>query len=146
MATTLIEVNGIGPATAKTLAEHGIKSAEDLAGAKLGTIMSVPGFSEIRATRTIAAAKASIKGAAAAKTKTPTVKTAVSKPAAKKKPAAKQKKAEKKAKAKPAKKVEKSKKSKKIEKFEKSKTACPSLIFSNTTKLLYISLRVHVKW
>ena len=119
MATTLIEVNGIGPATAKTLAEHGIESAEDLAGAKLGTIMSVPGFSEIRATRTIAAAKASIKGAAAAKTKTPTVKTAVSKPAAKKKPAAKQKKA----KAKPAKKVEKAKKPSIWSRISRRKTA-----------------------
>ena len=119
MATTLIEVNGIGPATAKTLAEHGIESAEDLAGAKLGTIMAVPGFSEIRATRTIAAAKASIKGTPAAKVKTSTAKKAVSKPVVKKKPAAKKKKAEKKAKAKPAKKAKKAK----PEKPEKKKPA-----------------------
>jgi hypothetical protein len=119
VATPLIEVNGIGPATAKTLAEHGIKSAEDLAAAKLGTIMAVPSFSEIRATRTIAAAKAAIKRAPAAQVKTPAVKKAAAKPVAKKKPAAKKKKADKKAKAKPAKKAKKAK----PEKPEKKKPA-----------------------
>jgi transcription termination factor NusA len=54
---SLLEVSGIGPASAKHLAEHGIHSAEDLAGAKLRTLIAIPGFSQIRAKQVIAAAK-----------------------------------------------------------------------------------------
>jgi hypothetical protein len=65
MSTSLLEVKGIGPATVPLLAELGIKSAEDLAAASLATIVAVPKFSEIRANRVIAAAKAVVEGAPA---------------------------------------------------------------------------------
>ena len=123
MATTLIEVNGIGPATAKALAEHGIISAEDLAKAELGTIMAVPGFSEIRANKSIAAARAVVTSAPADKRKAPAAKKATSKPVAKKEPMPKKKKAEKKGKAKPAKKAEKSKKEKTVKLKQSAKKA-----------------------
>ena len=44
----LTDVAGIGPSTAKVLAEHGIKTAEDLANATAAQIVAVPGFSEAR--------------------------------------------------------------------------------------------------
>lgn len=85
MATSILEVKGIGPATAKTLSEHNINSAEELATAKLGTIMAIPGFSEIRAGKAIAEAKkaGSKTTLAPAPEKAPTKKAA---PAKNKKP------------------------------------------------------------
>jgi phosphohistidine phosphatase len=64
---SLIEVKGIGPATAKLLADQGITSIEDLALAKLGAVTAVQGFSEIRAARVIDAAKALLQGSEGAK-------------------------------------------------------------------------------
>ncbi|MGK2943210.1 MAG: helix-hairpin-helix domain-containing protein [Desulfuromonadales bacterium] len=86
MSTSLLEVKGIGPATVPLLAELGIKSAEDLAAASLATIVAVPKFSEIRANRVIAAAKAVVEGAPAAFATEPLQKTAAVKKPAKKKP------------------------------------------------------------
>jgi transcription termination factor NusA len=53
-------VAGIGPATAKILAENGITTAEALAAVALDQLTSIPGFSEARAKTAIAAAKTSI--------------------------------------------------------------------------------------
>lgn len=109
MATSILEVKGIGPATAKVLAENGINSAELLATAKLGTIMAIPGFSEARAEKTIAAAKDAVGNAPQAPKKTPAMATK-KKPAPKKKVSSKKEKKEKK----PAKsKKERAKKDKK---------------------------------
>jgi transcription termination factor NusA len=71
VATELIEVTGVGPATLKNLKEAGITSAEELASAKLGTVMAIPGFSEIRATRVINAAKEILKAEPVSKAKKP---------------------------------------------------------------------------
>ncbi len=57
MATPLEDVTGIGPATAKVLAEHGIASAEDLAARQVEEIALVHGFSTIRAAQVVAAAR-----------------------------------------------------------------------------------------
>jgi hypothetical protein len=67
VSTSLLEVKGIGPAAAKLLVDHGITCTEDLAGAKLGVVMAVQGFSEIRASRVIDAAKALLNGVPAFK-------------------------------------------------------------------------------
>lgn len=45
----LTDVTGIGPVTAKLLAEHSIKTVEALASISLAELQKVPGFSEIRA-------------------------------------------------------------------------------------------------
>lgn len=113
MATSLLEVKGIGPATADTLAEHGIKSAEELAATKLGSVMAIPGFSEIRAGRVIAAAQEALRTAAETGSPALAKKKAAAKPA-KKKPAQKEKKEK-------TKKAEKSKKDKKAKKEKKAK-------------------------
>jgi hypothetical protein len=126
MATSLLDVTGIGPASEKLLAEHGITSAEALAGAKLGSVIAVPGFSETRANRVMAAAKALTtpatvgSGEKPAKTKTGKQPASTKKSARKK--AARQKK-EKTGKAKTKKQSDKSKpaKSKKSEKAGKTK-------------------------
>ncbi|MDF1581467.1 MAG: helix-hairpin-helix domain-containing protein [Desulfuromonadales bacterium] len=91
MSTSLLEVSGIGPAAESLLTEHGIKSAEDLAAASLATIMAVPKFSEIRANRVIAAAKAVVEGAPAAFATEPLQKSAAVKKPAKNKSTKKEK-------------------------------------------------------
>ncbi len=48
--TQLTAVNGVGPATAKHLAAHGLDSAEALAAASIEDIAAVPGFGPARAT------------------------------------------------------------------------------------------------
>ena len=53
-------VAGIGPATANVLAEHGIKTAAELAAATVESLVAIPGFSTSRAKTAIAAAKASL--------------------------------------------------------------------------------------
>lgn len=63
MATSTINVKGIGPAAAGELAKHGFASAEDLASATEDTLCQVPGFGALRARRTIADAKALVKPA-----------------------------------------------------------------------------------
>ena len=56
MKLAIIDIPGIGPAAAKTLAEHRIGSLVDFAKASVEEVSAVPGFSEARATRGIAAA------------------------------------------------------------------------------------------
>ncbi len=56
MERVIHDVPGIGPAAAKLLAEHSINTAADLATASIELVVAVPGFSQIRATRVIAAA------------------------------------------------------------------------------------------
>lgn len=58
MAKPIIEVPGIGTATAAILVENGISSAEDLAAQTVVQLASIKTFSEIRAARVINAAKA----------------------------------------------------------------------------------------
>jgi hypothetical protein len=117
VATSILEVKGIGLATAKVLAENGINSAEELATAKLGTIMTIPGFSETRALRTIAAAEDVVRSAPKSSAKTP-AKATKKKTAPKKKSSPKKEKKKKK----PAKsKKDKAKKDKKDKKPAKKK-------------------------
>ncbi|MDZ4729914.1 MAG: helix-hairpin-helix domain-containing protein [Xanthomonadales bacterium] len=54
MATSILKISGIGPATAATLADFGFKTAETLAAAKVDQLSLVPGFGAIRAQSTIA--------------------------------------------------------------------------------------------
>jgi len=56
MKPAIIDIPGIGPAAAETLAEHYIRGLGDLAGASVEKIASIPGFSETRATNVIVAA------------------------------------------------------------------------------------------
>lgn len=56
MEAEIIDISGIGPAAAATLDEYGIKSLADLANASVEKITTVPGFSEARAVRVLAAA------------------------------------------------------------------------------------------
>ena len=56
--TDITEVKGIGSSTAGILAREGITTAEDLATANLDRLISIPGFSVLRATRIIADARA----------------------------------------------------------------------------------------
>jgi len=57
MSKTILEVRGIGPSTVTLLAENGIVTAEDLAGKTVSQVAAIKGFSEIRATQVISAAK-----------------------------------------------------------------------------------------
>ncbi|MEN8106624.1 MAG: helix-hairpin-helix domain-containing protein [Pseudomonadota bacterium] len=56
MKPAIIDIPGIGPAAAETLAEHRIRSLAGLARASVEKITAIPGFSEARATQVIAAA------------------------------------------------------------------------------------------
>ena len=56
MKPTIIDIAGIGPAAVAALAEHRIKSLASLARASIETVAAIPGFSEARAARVIAAA------------------------------------------------------------------------------------------
>jgi hypothetical protein len=56
MKPAIIDIPGIGPATAETLREHRISSLARLAGATVKKISSIPGFSETRAEQVITAA------------------------------------------------------------------------------------------
>ncbi len=53
MIPTISEVRGIGPATARTLAEQGIQSVADLAAIHVKQLTAIPGFSDIRAAQVI---------------------------------------------------------------------------------------------
>ena len=64
MTIALTQVTGVGPSTAKVLVENGFKSAEQLAGATVSQVASVPGFGVARATRAIDAAKKLLASAA----------------------------------------------------------------------------------
>ncbi|MEN8204931.1 MAG: helix-hairpin-helix domain-containing protein [Pseudomonadota bacterium] len=56
MKPAIIDIPGIGPAAAETLAEHRIKGLVSLSKASIEQITAIPGFSEARAARVIAAA------------------------------------------------------------------------------------------
>jgi NAD-dependent DNA ligase len=56
MKPAIIDIPGIGPAAAEALAEHRIRTLAALARASVEKISSIPGFSEARAARVIAAA------------------------------------------------------------------------------------------
>ena len=56
MKPAIIDINGIGPAAVETLAEYRINSVNALARASIEKIAAIPGFSEARAARMIAAA------------------------------------------------------------------------------------------
>jgi hypothetical protein len=124
MKTAIIEVRGIGPATAELLAAAGIDSAEELAARPLEEIVLLQGFSDIRAAQVVAAARALVteaEGVAAA----PTGSKAAKKPGKKPQKAkvAKGKKEKAKKAAKKDKKEDKGKKDKK--KTDKKKKSAP---------------------
>ena len=56
MKPTIIDIPGIGPAAAEALAEHRINTLSGLARASVEMVSAVPGFSEARAAKVIAAA------------------------------------------------------------------------------------------
>jgi len=56
MKPAIIDIPGIGPAAAETLAEHRIRTLAALARASVEKISAIPGFSEARAASVIAAA------------------------------------------------------------------------------------------
>jgi hypothetical protein len=56
MKPAITDIPGIGPAAAATLGEHGIKSLAGLANSSVEKINTVPGFSEARAVKVLAAA------------------------------------------------------------------------------------------
>ena len=56
MKPVITDIPGIGPAAAATLDEHGIKSLAGLANSSVEKINTVPGFSEARAIKILAAA------------------------------------------------------------------------------------------
>jgi len=56
MKLAIIDIKGIGPAAAATLAEYRINSVNGLAGASVEKIAAIPGFSETRAAMVIAEA------------------------------------------------------------------------------------------
>ena len=56
MKPVITDISGIGPAAAAALGDHRIKSVASLARASVETVTAVPGFSEARAVRVIAAA------------------------------------------------------------------------------------------
>ena len=55
MAAAIIDIPGIGPVTAASLAEHGYRTPRKLAGASIEKLASVPGFSTARDSKVIAA-------------------------------------------------------------------------------------------
>ena len=59
----LEDIPGIGPQTAKVLAEHGFADAAGIARATVDALAAVPGFSEVRAKRTIDAARSLVPSA-----------------------------------------------------------------------------------
>lgn len=56
MKPAIIDITGVGPAAVDALSEHGINKLGKLAGASIEQVAAVPGFSEARAARVIAAA------------------------------------------------------------------------------------------
>ena len=70
MTIALTQVPGIGPSTAKVLAENGINSAQQLADTTLAQLTKVPGFGSARASRAIKAAIESLASTDDATTKT----------------------------------------------------------------------------
>eukprot|EP01155_Anaeramoeba_flamelloides_P020351 Anaeramoba_flamelloidesa579325_12.p1 GENE.a579325_12~~a579325_12.p1 ORF type:complete len:129 (-),score=32.76 a579325_12:371-757(-) len=119
MNTPILNVRGIGPATAALLAENGITSAEELAAQKVGSLAAVKGFSETRSRRVIADAQTLF---AAVSTKTePNKESTPAKETSKKKKKKDTKPAEKKSAKKPNKKGDKKAVKKDKKKTDKKK-------------------------
>jgi transcription termination factor NusA len=119
MSRSILEVKGIGPATAVLLAENGITTAEELAAKSPLQVAAVKGFSEARATQVIANARALL-------TESPLVQNslaAVKGKAIKKKTLAEKKTKANKGSAETAKKAKKAKKSPKERDKKKDKKA-----------------------
>ncbi len=57
MKPSILDVKGIGLSTLEILAQHGIKTIEDLADAGFDRLISIPGFSGVRASSVIQEAK-----------------------------------------------------------------------------------------
>ena len=109
MAKAIVDVKGIGPASAALLIERGIRTVEDMAAATIAQLTAVQGFSDIRAARVIEEAK--------------TLLAMKEKPAAEKKEKAAKPTAEKKKKSDKKKKDKKSDKKKNDKKKAKKKTS-----------------------
>ena len=62
MATAITDIPGIGPVAAAALAEHGYPNLRKLAASTAEKLAGVPGFSLVRATKVIAAARALLSG------------------------------------------------------------------------------------
>lgn len=71
MKTAIIDVPGIGPASEKILVENGFRTLRELAGTTVEKLSSVPGFSEIRASKVIKAANELLATAGTASAKVP---------------------------------------------------------------------------
>ena len=85
MAAPLIKITGIGPAAAQTLMDHGFKTVESIADTTVEKLSAVPGFSVIRAQKTIDAANQLLASTTSdSATATSVKKPAVKKPAVKK--------------------------------------------------------------
>lgn len=56
MKLAIVDITGIGPAAATTLAEYGFSSLKSVAKSTVEKLAEVPGFSEARAEKVIAAA------------------------------------------------------------------------------------------
>lgn len=65
MATSILNVWGIGAQTAEILSEHGINKAEDLADATEKDLIGIPGFGPARARRVIKMAKSLLRSLSA---------------------------------------------------------------------------------
>jgi len=52
----ITDIQGVGPETAAVLAEHGIRTVEELAGLSTAALLAVPGFGPARAATVMAAA------------------------------------------------------------------------------------------
>ena len=120
MAKSVLVVRGIGQSTAAILAENGIQSAEDLAGAKIEQLLCIQGFSETRAARVISDAQALLASSTTGENEKPVLKSKPVK-STKKKSTKKESKKEKKQKEAKKKSSDKDKSKKKNKKKKKSK-------------------------
>ena len=62
MKPSILDVKGIGLSTVEILAQHGIKTINDLAEAGFDRLISIPGFSGVRASSVIQEAKDLLSG------------------------------------------------------------------------------------
>lgn len=113
MQIPLTQVKGVGPALAKDLAAHGIKSVEDLAAAPLGKLSAVHGFSDTRAAQVKMAAADLIRSQGGAPEPVPAAEPATEAPEGETEKKAKKEKKEKKEKKAPKDKKKAKKKDKK---------------------------------
>tara|TARA_R110002111_G_scaffold12219_1_gene36389 strand:- start:109 stop:510 length:402 start_codon:yes stop_codon:yes gene_type:complete len=117
MSTAITDITGIGPSIAKTLAENGFHTAEDIAVTDVDTLCTIPGIGPVKAKATIAAAAAMVTFDAIEPEPTIAEKTKEAAIPSEEKPAKAKSKKKNKKKSKP----EKSSKKKKSEKSKKAK-------------------------